>query len=45
MPASASRPTATCTAYGVPAKGSNMGVGDMVEIRIEAEFTGPPLKK
>ncbi len=32
-------------AYGIPAKGSNLGVSDAVEIRIEAEFTGPPLKQ
>lgn len=30
-------------AFGVPAPGSTMGVGDDVEIVIEAEFTGPPL--
>jgi polyisoprenoid-binding protein YceI len=30
-------------ALGVPAPGSSMGVGDEVEIVIEAEFTGPPL--
>ena len=29
--------------FGVPAPGSNMGVGDEVEILIEAEFIGPPL--
>lgn len=27
--------------YGIPAPGSNMGVGDEVEVVIEAEFTGP----
>jgi polyisoprenoid-binding protein YceI len=32
-------------AYGIPAPGSTMGVGDRVEIVIEAEFTGPPLQK
>jgi polyisoprenoid-binding protein YceI len=30
-------------AYGIPAPGTTMGVGDDVEIVIEAEFTGPPL--
>jgi polyisoprenoid-binding protein YceI len=30
-------------AYGLPPAGSKMGVGDEVEISIEAEFTGPPL--
>jgi polyisoprenoid-binding protein YceI len=30
-------------AYGVPAPGTKMGVGDDVNIVIEAEFTGPPL--
>jgi polyisoprenoid-binding protein YceI len=30
--------------YGVPAPGSHMGVGDEVEIIIEAEFTGPERK-
>ncbi|MBI1179615.1 MAG: polyisoprenoid-binding protein [Alphaproteobacteria bacterium] len=29
--------------YGVPAPGSSMGVGDTVEVTIQAEFTGPPL--
>jgi polyisoprenoid-binding protein YceI len=29
-------------AYGIPAPGSNMGVGDEVEVIIEAEFSGPP---
>jgi polyisoprenoid-binding protein YceI len=29
--------------YGIPAPGTTMGVGDMVEIIVEAEFTGPPL--
>ncbi|MGH8224176.1 MAG: YceI family protein [Woeseiaceae bacterium] len=28
--------------FGLPAPGSRMGVGDAVEIIIEAEFTGPP---
>jgi polyisoprenoid-binding protein YceI len=31
-------------AYGIPEPGSNMGVSDEVSVRIEAEFTGPPLK-
>jgi len=30
--------------YGVPPEGTTMGVSDAVEIVIEAEFTGPPLK-
>ncbi len=30
--------------YGIPAAGSNMGVGDMVNVAIEAEFKGPTLK-
>jgi polyisoprenoid-binding protein YceI len=30
-------------AYGVPAPGTTMGVGDLVDFAIEAEFTGPPL--
>lgn len=30
--------------YGIPAPGSNMGVGDAVEVIIEAEFTGPALQ-
>lgn len=30
-------------AFGVPPAGSTFGVGDAVEIIIEAEFTGPPL--
>lgn len=30
-------------AYGVPAPGTTMGVGDEVQVEIEAEFTGPPL--
>ena len=29
--------------YGVPAPGTTMGVGDLIEISIEAEFTGPAL--
>lgn len=28
--------------YGIPAPGSNMGVGDTVEIIIEVELSGPP---
>lgn len=32
-------------AYGIPAPGTTMGVGDTVEIAIETEFTGPPLAK
>ncbi|RRN62118.1 YceI family protein [Caulobacter sp. 602-1] len=30
-------------AYGVPAPGTTMGVGDEVQVMIEAEFSGPPL--
>ncbi|WP_297514649.1 YceI family protein [uncultured Caulobacter sp.] len=30
-------------AFGVPAPGTTMGVGDEVEVTIEAEFSGPPL--
>ena len=29
--------------YGIPAPGTTMGVGDEVDVVIEAEFTGPPL--
>ena len=29
--------------FGVPAPGTTMGVGDLIDISIEAEFTGPPL--
>jgi polyisoprenoid-binding protein YceI len=29
--------------YGVPAPGTTMGVGDLVDVSIEAEFSGPPL--
>ena len=29
---------------GIPAPGTTMGVGDEVEVIIEAEFSGPPLK-
>lgn len=31
--------------FGIPAPGSTMGVGDSVEVIIEAEFTGPPLNQ
>lgn len=30
-------------AFGVPAPGSTLGVGDAVTVRIEAEFTGPAM--
>jgi polyisoprenoid-binding protein YceI len=30
-------------AYALPAPGTTMGVGDSIDISIEAEFTGPPL--
>ena len=29
--------------YGVPAPGTKMGVGDLIDFSIEAEFKGPPL--
>ena len=29
--------------FGVPAPGTTMGVGDAVDVTIEAEFSGPPL--
>ena len=29
--------------YGVPAPGTTMGVGDLIDVSIEAEFSGPPL--
>jgi len=29
--------------FGVPAPGSTMGVGDLIDFSIEAEFIGPPL--
>ncbi|GLQ46685.1 polyisoprenoid-binding protein [Dyella lipolytica] len=29
--------------YGVPAPGTTMGVGDSIDVSIEAEFNGPPL--
>jgi polyisoprenoid-binding protein YceI len=29
--------------YGVPAPGTTMGLGDLIDISIEAEFTGPAL--
>jgi polyisoprenoid-binding protein YceI len=32
-------------AYGIPAPGTTMGVFDDVEIIVEAEFSGPPLKQ
>ena len=30
-------------AYAVPAPGTTLGVGDLIDFSIEAEFTGPPL--
>jgi polyisoprenoid-binding protein YceI len=30
---------------GIPPAGSTLGVGDEVQVIVEAEFTGPPLKK
>lgn len=30
---------------GIPLAGTNMGVGDRVEVTIESEFTGPPMAK
>ena len=29
--------------FGIPAPGTTMGVGDLIDFSIEAEFTGPPL--
>lgn len=29
--------------YGVPAPGTTIGVGDLIDVSIEAEFNGPPL--
>jgi polyisoprenoid-binding protein YceI len=29
--------------FGIPAPGTTIGVGDLVDVSIEAEFTGPPL--
>ena len=29
--------------YGVPAPGTTMGVGDLIDVTIESEFSGPPL--
>jgi polyisoprenoid-binding protein YceI len=29
--------------FGLPAPGTTMGVGDLIDVSIEAEFTGPPL--
>jgi polyisoprenoid-binding protein YceI len=29
--------------FGVPAPGTTVGVGDVIDVSIEAEFTGPPL--
>jgi polyisoprenoid-binding protein YceI len=31
--------------YGVPAPGTTMGVGDLIDVSIEVEFNGPPLAK
>lgn len=31
--------------YGIPAPGTTMGVSDEVEVILETEFSGPPLKK
>lgn len=30
-------------AYGIPAPGTTMGVGDVVEVAVETEMSGPPL--
>ena len=30
-------------AFGIPAPGTTIGVGDAIDFSIEAEFTGPPL--
>jgi len=32
-------------AYGIPAPGTTMGVGDDVSVVLETEFTGPPIAK
>jgi polyisoprenoid-binding protein YceI len=29
--------------FGIPAAGTSVGVGDSIDVRIEAEFVGPPL--
>lgn len=29
--------------FGIPAAGTSIGVGDSIDVRIEAEFVGPPL--
>jgi hypothetical protein len=29
--------------FGLPAPGTTMGLGDLIEVTIESEFTGPPL--
>jgi hypothetical protein len=29
--------------YGIPAPGTTMGVGDQIDVSIEAEFSGPAL--
>jgi polyisoprenoid-binding protein YceI len=29
--------------YGVPAPGTTLGVGDLIDVSIEVEFSGPPL--
>ena len=29
--------------FGVPAPGTTMGIGDLIDFSIEAEFSGPPL--
>lgn len=31
--------------YGIPDPGTTMGVGDKINVAIEAEFSGPPLKE
>ncbi|MGZ9097461.1 MAG: YceI family protein [Micavibrio sp.] len=31
--------------YGIPELGTSMGVGDEINVTIEAEFSGPPLKE
>ena len=30
-------------AFGIPAPGTMIGVGDLIDFSIETEFTGPPL--
>jgi hypothetical protein len=36
--------SAFCMTAYVPAPGTTMGVGDLIDVTIEAEFTGPALR-